>query len=695
MKFSLAVIVTLSALAFPAAASAGLASITFRSVSLDRDRTLAGSPGRFDLVGLRWHGSGSVEFSVRGLGGGYGPWLDATGGEDDRPDDGTPEAARMSGWRVGAPTWVGPSSGIRYRITGAVADLRASFVRSPELKIPLRAVSAAGSPPIVKRSSWGADEKIRRRDPSYAPSVRFASVHNTAGSNDYSPSQVAAIIRAIELFHVESNGWDDIGYNFLVDRYGRVYEGRYGGVDENVVGAHIRGFNQGSVGVAVIGSFGRSELPAAAQASLQRLIAWRLDLAHVDPLSTLIAVSDGSERYPKGTAVVLRTVSGHRDTGLTTCPGDRLYGRLETIASRAEQLGLPKIFSPDVSGDLEGRVRFRARVSSALPWTVRVTDLLGQDLAIGSGKGTEVDWTWDASLAGVSGVRWSIDVARATPAAGTLGKPEEPLAIEELVADPAMLTPNGDGLADVTKLSYTTTTQATVDVTLFDAGGSVLTAVVPQTLLPAGRHSLTFDGLDLPDGVYTLVVTAVGDTGVSVSRRVRITITRTLATASLSPAVFTPDGDGKRDELAVTFRLDAPASVRVRVLREGTWVATLFSGALDPGLQSVRWDGAKRSGRTVDGSYSAVVEATDAVGTVSLALPFLLDAQAPSIRLLSRPPRLWLSEAASLTIRVNGSRRRITARGRGTVPLRGIRSVRSIVVVARDAAGHRAVLQRP
>ena len=104
-------------------------------------------------------------------------------------------------------------------------------------------------------------------------------------------------MRGIEVYHVKANGWNDIGYNFLVDRFGTVYEGRSGGIDRNVIGAHARGFNTGSVGVAVIGNFSAAPIPAAAETSLEKLLAWRLDLAHVDPLSTLTFVSGGSERY--------------------------------------------------------------------------------------------------------------------------------------------------------------------------------------------------------------------------------------------------------------------------------------------------------------------------------------------------------------------------------------------------------------
>src|SRR5207245_2712828 len=171
------------------------------------------------------------------------------------------------------------------------------------------------SPQIVPRAGWGALEAIRRRAPHYAAGVRFAVVHHTAGTNSYGPGQSAAIVRGIELYHVRGNGWHDIGYNFLVDRYGQVFEGRYGGIDRPVMGAHAQGFDWGSVGVAVIGNYEGASLPAAARASLVKLLAWRLDLAHVDPLSTVTRISNGNPRYRAGTAVRLRAISGHRDSG--------------------------------------------------------------------------------------------------------------------------------------------------------------------------------------------------------------------------------------------------------------------------------------------------------------------------------------------------------------------------------------------
>ena len=89
--------------------------------------------------------------------------------------------------------------------------------------------------------------------------MRLAIIHHTAGQNDYTRAQAPAIVRGIELFHVKGNGWNDIGYNFLVDRFGTIYEGRFGGVDRNVIGAHALGFNTGSVGIALLGTYGSTK----------------------------------------------------------------------------------------------------------------------------------------------------------------------------------------------------------------------------------------------------------------------------------------------------------------------------------------------------------------------------------------------------------------------------------------------------
>ena len=289
-------------------------------------------PHRFDLVGLHWRGSGSVSFRTRSLAGRWSSWH-AAAPEDDGPDAGTREPRRR-GWELGSPYWTGPSDRIQVRTFGRVTRIRAFYVRSRVTKRPLRTVSMAGSPLILSRAAWGASERIRRGRPDYADRVRFAVVHHTAGSNSYTRARSASIVRGIQRYHVLANGWDDIGYSFLVDKYGQIFEGRFGGVDRNVVGAHAQGFNQGSTGVALIGNYDATSATPAAKAALTRLLAWRLDVAHVDPTTTFSWRSTGNPKFPAGRTITLRTIAGHRDTGYTTCPGSNLYGALPTLTAR-------------------------------------------------------------------------------------------------------------------------------------------------------------------------------------------------------------------------------------------------------------------------------------------------------------------------------------------------------------------------
>src|SRR3954451_3030968 len=349
--------------AAPGAAFAG-ASLTMREVPLHGERALSAATSEFDLVGLHWRGTGTVQFRTRSPAGKWSAWRRADPEAEDLPNAGTAEARAEGGWRIGNPYWTGAADGIQYRLHGPVDRLRAYFVRSLESRIPLRRVSMAGSPLILSREVWGANEAIRRAPPSYAPSLQFALVHHTAGTNSYTASQSAAIVRGIEIYHVKGNGWNDIGYNFLVDKYGQVFEGRYGGVERPVIGAHAQGFNTGSVGIALIGSYGSPAPTKAQRDALAALIAWRLDVAHVDPLSSLTWTSGGNPRFPAGVPRFLHAVSGHRDTGFTDCPGNLLYAQLGSIARQANGAGLPKLYEPAVTGKLGGLVRFRARVSA-------------------------------------------------------------------------------------------------------------------------------------------------------------------------------------------------------------------------------------------------------------------------------------------------------------------------------------------
>ena len=291
-------------LAAPGAAWAADATIRSQDlpVGVVRMPAAAVAPARFDLVAFHWQGPGHVLFKTRSQAGSWSGWRRADPEAEDLPDNGSSEARGRAGWHLGNPYWVGPSDRIAYRLVGDVRRLRAWYVWSAVGHSVARRVSMAGSPLIVPRAEWGANEKIKRAPPRYAKSVAFAIVHHTAGTNSYGPGASAAIVRGIELYHVRGNHWNDIGYNFLVDRYGQVFEGRAGGVDRNVIGAQAQGFNTGSVGVALIGNYQSAAVPLVAEKALAKLLAWRLDVAHVDPLGTVTWRSGGNPKYAPGNA---------------------------------------------------------------------------------------------------------------------------------------------------------------------------------------------------------------------------------------------------------------------------------------------------------------------------------------------------------------------------------------------------------
>jgi hypothetical protein len=687
-------IATLAALALPTAAQAGLTTMQARDVAAAASSPVGVSPARFDLVGLHWRGPGHVSFRTRSPGGRWSAWRPAAPEEEDGPDATSVEGS--GGWRLGSPWWTGPSDALQVRTRGRVGAVRAFTVRSLESRLPLRHVSAAGRPSIVLRSAWGADEAIRRGDPSYAPELRFAVVHHTAGTNTYTRAEAPAVVRAIQRYHVEANGWNDIGYNFLVDRFGTVYEGRFGGVDANVVGAHAVGFNTGSVGVALLGTYTSSAPSAAAERALDRLLAWRLDLAHVDPASLLTVSSGGSPKYAAGLPVTLRAVSGHRDVGLTECPGTALYGRLRAIAAAAASLGLPKLFEP--AATVEGAaVTFRARLSTSLPWTVVVSDAAGVAVAEGSGSGSAIDWSWDTTTVAPGTYRWTMTAgtgaAAVTPAGGEVqAGAAAALAVLDAEAAPPVVSPDGDGVADVSAISYRLTRAASVEVTAVDAAG-LAAPVEPATWRRAGEHTATFDPAALADGVYTVEIHARSADGSEAAAAVTVTVTRTLASPVAAPAVISPNGDGRADTLRLAFTLTRAAAVRVTVTRAGVVVATLHDGQLHAGRHAIRFDGRKPAGTIRDGTFAIVVEADDGTAVARAEIPFASDVTPPRLRLVGRtPPRVAVGEAATLRLVANGATRRVAVTRAATVTIPGVRSLVTLRATAWDRAGNTTAL---
>ncbi len=305
----------------------------------------------FSTLGVSWQadsGSMAVAVSVRTRSAkGWSPWSALETADDDGPDALSREA-KAPGVRTGtAPSWVGKVDGVQVRMDvpsgPAPRDVRIELVDPGSSAADARigqgsaprssAVAATLRPRIITRAQWGADESLRSAKPAYASSVKVAYVHHTASTNDYTAQEAAQQVRGFYAYHTQSLGWSDIGYNFLVDKFGRVYEGRYGGVERAVIGAHAGGFNTGTVGVSMIGTYTSVAPSTSTLNAVRDLLAWKLSLNGVNPLGkqTITSAGGSTSKYAAGTAVTVNTIVGHRDTNNTACPGDLGYSKLPAL----------------------------------------------------------------------------------------------------------------------------------------------------------------------------------------------------------------------------------------------------------------------------------------------------------------------------------------------------------------------------
>ncbi|HEU0190685.1 MAG TPA: N-acetylmuramoyl-L-alanine amidase [Mycobacterium sp.] len=209
---------------------------------------------------------------------------------------------------------------------------------------PPAGITAPGQPPqIIPRERWGGPEQNRCGEPTDFR-VRAAVIHHTAGSNDYAPEDSARIVRAIYAYHTRTLGWCDIGYNALVDKYGQVFEGRAGGITKGIRGTHAGGFNYGTWGVSMIGSFDDSPPPDVQLGTVGRLVGWRLGLDQTNPLGTVELTSNGgsSTSFGRGTVLQMPAIMGHRDVDATECPGDAGHAALAEIRAIAARFNAPQ-----------------------------------------------------------------------------------------------------------------------------------------------------------------------------------------------------------------------------------------------------------------------------------------------------------------------------------------------------------------
>ncbi|CAN7152026.1 cell wall-binding repeat-containing protein [Knoellia sp. LjRoot47] len=374
--------------------------------------------GDSSIVGVTWDAHeasgtevGDVQVRTRS-GGRWSAWEELHVDASHGPDEGTTEAA---GARHGsAPLVVGDDVddlqvGVVTTSGKAPRDLQVDLIdpgaSRADSQPALPSAGAAGVRPTIRtRADWGADESIRKGSPNYAH-IDVGFVHHTAGSNSYGTGDVPGIIRGIYTYHVKSLGWNDIGYNFLVDKWGRMWEGRAGGMDRAVVGAHTLGYNSHSFAMAAIGNYNSTAVPAAVESAYTSLFAWKLGLAHVDPTSTTtLTDADGSPTK------VFRNVSGHRDFGDsgkgTECPGTVLYNRIETLRPRIKTAQGAMFYAPRVDRTswtygTGGAAKISATTSKALAWRLEVRSVCSGAVLTtrtGTSAATSLAATWDGRI---------------------------------------------------------------------------------------------------------------------------------------------------------------------------------------------------------------------------------------------------------------------------------------------------------
>ena len=308
------------------------------------------STDEFSAVGVTWALDSavtgvSVAVRAKQADGAWGAWSTADNEEN-------PSGRTGGGIRGGAGMiWTGPANGVEVAVTSvagkAPRDVRVELIdpgtsaadADPEAGAPsARADAGLAMPKIYSRAAWGANESKMSWAPSYATSVKAITLHHTVNANNYTREQVPGMLRSIYQFHAVSNGWGDVGYNVIVDRFGRLWEGRSGGLTRAVGGAHAGGFNYSTAGISMLGNFSTAAVPAPMREAVARYAAWKLSLYGVDPTGTTTLTGGQNSKYKNIVTVRVPTVFPHRTTSLTACPGTGGMNALPWIRSRAKTL---------------------------------------------------------------------------------------------------------------------------------------------------------------------------------------------------------------------------------------------------------------------------------------------------------------------------------------------------------------------
>jgi N-acetylmuramoyl-L-alanine amidase/Domain of unknown function (DUF4214) len=264
--------------------------------------------------------------------------------------DGGPDSSLVSSATTGTDPYV-VASASKYEVRSLTTDSKVAAAASVQAidpgtssadnvqQAPGAAAAATVKPTIYRRADWGADESKMTWTPSYGK-IQVGFVHHTVDTNNYAASDVPAMIRGIYAYHAQTLGWGDIGYNFLIDRFGRTWEGRFGGMDKPVIGGQTYGYNGVSTGVAAIGNYDIAAVPQAMTDAFKQIFAWKFSLAGIP------ATGPSRVLAPNGTPLL--RVSGHRDAYATACPGQYLYDKLPEIrvgARSAVELYITRVYS--------------------------------------------------------------------------------------------------------------------------------------------------------------------------------------------------------------------------------------------------------------------------------------------------------------------------------------------------------------
>ncbi|MCM0640317.1 N-acetylmuramoyl-L-alanine amidase [Cellulomonas wangsupingiae] len=338
---------------------------TFRELELGdakpegaRDRTAVVDSGvrtvdEFTVLGISWAATETdvtARYRTR-ADGRWTPWRETGAGEGEQGETRTNSDALVvppsTAVEVEVRTAAGPVNDVKVvLIDGGEGFAQESAAAAASRSAAQSAVAASSMPrpAIISRAQWGADESMRTCSPDYTTTTSAAAVHHTVSSNTYSAEAAAGVVRGIYAYHTRAEssggrGWCDIGYNALVDRFGRVYEGRAGSFDQSVVGVHTGGFNSRTFGVSVIGDHSTTVPSAQVLEGVSQAIAWKFATERILANTTVTMVSGGgASKYPEGTPVTFHTIYAHRDAAQTACPGEQLYARIQQVRDRVAAL---------------------------------------------------------------------------------------------------------------------------------------------------------------------------------------------------------------------------------------------------------------------------------------------------------------------------------------------------------------------